>query len=158
MTDPNRNLSDERKAAYYAGMIISVIGFLTFGSVFVSGAIGEFSNFESDTRSMAVRAVVGMGMMIVGAIVMSVGSRGLHGSGVLIDPQRQRKDLEPWARMQGGMADDALSEMKTLEKIADRLADGRDDEAKPEVKVRCRSCSALNDEAANFCNRCGSKL
>jgi hypothetical protein len=27
-----------------------------------------------------------------------------------------------------------------------------------QVKVRCRTCQALNDETASFCNRCGSRI
>jgi hypothetical protein len=39
---------------------------------------------------------------------MNIGSRGLAGAGVVLDPQQARKDLEPWSRMAGGMAKDAL--------------------------------------------------
>ena len=28
----------------------------------------------------------------------------------------------------------------------------------PQVKVRCRKCEALNDEAVRFCNRCGAAI
>jgi len=159
MTEPNRNLSDERKAAYYVGMIISVIGFLTFGSVFVTAAMqfGDFSNFVADARSMMMRAVIGMGMMIVGGIVMSIGSRGVHGSGILLDPEKQRRDVEPWSRMQGGMIDDALSEVKTLDNLTGAGA-GNQPAPQTQVKVRCRACSALNDETDKFCGQCGAQL
>lgn len=156
MTEPNRNLSPERKAAYYIGMTISAIGLLSFGSVFVSAALqfGSFDNFVADGRSMMMRAVVGVFLMILGSIVMSVGSRGLHGAGVLIDPEKQRRDVEPWSRMQGGMMDDALSEVKTL----DKLAGGSSTAPATLVKVRCRACNALNDETDKFCGQCGKPL
>jgi hypothetical protein len=155
MTGPNRNLPPERKAAYYVGMALLVLGFLTFGSVFVTAAMnfGDFSNFESDARSSMMRAIIGMGMIIVGGIVMSVGQRGLHGSGILIDPQQQRREVEPWSRMQGGVVDDALSEVKTLDKLG-----GAGAEPVTHVKVRCRACSALNDETDKFCGQCGAPL
>jgi polyferredoxin len=160
MTEPNnRTLPPERKAAYYVGMALVVIGFLTFGSVFVSAALsfGDFSNFVDTGRSMFLRAVIGMGMIIAGGIVSSIGSKGLHGSGVLIDPQRQRQDMEPWSRMQGGMVDDALSEVKMLDKLT---AGATAAPAPPatQVKVRCRACSALNDETDKFCGQCGAAL
>jgi ribosomal protein L40E len=28
----------------------------------------------------------------------------------------------------------------------------------PQIKVRCRRCQALNDEAAKFCNQCGAAI
>lgn len=109
---PTRNISPQRKAVYYAGIGLMVVGFLTFGSVFVTGAMnfGDFSNFEARARSSAMRGVVGMGLMIVGGILAAVGSRGLAGSGVVIDPEQARKDLEPWSRMAGGVIKDALDE------------------------------------------------
>ena len=41
---------------------------------------------------------------------MNLGRRGLAGSGAILDPGRARTDLEPWSRMAGGMAKDALDE------------------------------------------------
>jgi hypothetical protein len=149
---PNRNLSPERKAAYYVGMAMTVIGFLTFASVFVTGAMhfGDFSNFENDARSSMFRAIIGMGLCIGGGIVMSIGSRGAYGSGILIDPEKQRRDVEPWNRMQGGMVDDALSEVKMLDKFA---GGGTATAPTTQVKVRCRKCAALNDETDKFCGQ-----
>lgn len=111
----NRRISEQRKTLYYAGMASSVVGLLTFGSVFVSFALSfgktdDFDEFGAQGRSMAVRAVLGMGLLILGGILKNVGARGLAGSGVVLDPQRARKDVEPWARMAGGVVGDALDE------------------------------------------------
>jgi len=57
-----------------------------------------------------MRGVVGMGLMIVGRMLAAIGSRGLAGSGVMIDPEQARKDLEPWSRMAGGIVKDAIDE------------------------------------------------
>ena len=74
------------------------------------------------------------------------------GSGVVLDPEKARKDVEPWSRMGGGVVQDALSEIEVVKKIEDRF-----DSPKPQViKVRCRSCRMLNDETAKFCNQCGA--
>lgn len=108
----NRSISPERKTIYYVGMALLVIGFLTFGSVFVSGALnfGNFQNFEARGRSMAMRAILGMGLIIAGGVCMGIGTRGLAGSGVVLDPEKARKDIEPWSRMTGGVIKDALDE------------------------------------------------
>ncbi len=107
-----RQISPERKGIYYFGMLLGVVGFLTFGSVFVSGAMhfGDFSNFEEQSRSEFTRAIVGMALVIVGGILLGIGRAGVAGSGVILDPERARRDVEPWSRMAGGVVKDALDE------------------------------------------------
>lgn len=107
-----RQVSPERRGVYYLGMVLSGIGALLFLSTFLSAALhfGDFTNFHERGRSMAVRTVVGMGMMIVGGGLMAVGRAGLAGSGVMLDPERARRDVEPWSRATGGMIGDALDE------------------------------------------------
>ena len=109
---PTRNLSPERKTLYYVGIGLIAVGFLTFGSVFVTAAMsfGDFGNFGAHLPSAPMRGVVGMGLMIVGRMLAAIGSRGLAGSGVMIDPEQARKDLEPWSRMAGGIVKDAIDE------------------------------------------------
>src|SRR5262249_50676425 len=53
---------------------------------------------------------VGMVMMIAGGIMVSIGQMGLAGSGIKLDPEEARRDLEPWARMTGGIVKDAIDE------------------------------------------------
>jgi hypothetical protein len=107
-----RHVSTERQMLYYAGMFLSVVGALVFFSMFVTAVMGfgDFTGFGDRGRSFGLRAVVGMGMMIVGRMLMNVGKVGLAGSGVLLDPQRARRDVEPWSRMTGGAIGDALDE------------------------------------------------
>ena len=47
-----RNISEGRKAAYYIGMLLMVIGFLTFGSIFLTAACdsNKFENFDAKGR------------------------------------------------------------------------------------------------------------
>jgi hypothetical protein len=182
MNAPNRRISDNRQALYYGGMAVSGVGLLLFVSFFftlVSGFDGA-SGLESEpvitfspnsdflakrelTRQVAprryqaenavARALIGMVLMVVGGGMMKVGARGWAGAGVLLDPEQARKDLEPWARMGGGIAQDALSEIDVVRQVQDRLATHE-----PEVKVRCPACKSLNDEVARFCNQCGSAI
>jgi hypothetical protein len=109
----NRQISPERKKLYRAGQIVAVVGLLTFLSVFVSGALhfGDFSNFDNHARSMGLRAVGGMFMIIAGMAMAGIGAAGAAGSGLNLDPEKAREDLEPWARLQGGLTKASLDEM-----------------------------------------------
>ena len=147
----SRQISDERKAAYYIGRGLMLLGFILFISVFVTGAMnfGNFDHFEARARSEGLRAIGGMVLMILGAFVSSIGARGAAGSGVILDPEQARQDLEPYTRMAGGMVKDALDE-----------ADIRLGGAKPErvVMIKCLSCGKLNEEDSKFCQACGKAI
>ena len=153
MDKPRRDIPPGRQATYYAGMAVGIIGGLSFASTFCIFA-ANFGNFDFDPRPMIFLAVGGMALLILGGILMNLGRAGLAGSGVLLDPRKQRQDLEPWNRAAGGMASDALSEVEAVNRVTEAL-EGRE---KPVVKVRCTRCRALNDETAKFCNNCGAPL
>lgn len=155
-TTPNRTISPDRKATYYAGMVLAAFGLLLFLSMFVTFALhfGDFTDFESHTRSTFLRGVVGMILMIAGGALRVVAARGFAGSGVVLDPEQARRDMEPWARTAGGLTDDAFSEMPTVREAIGSV--GRP--SAPEVKVRCRNCQALSDEGSRFCGQCGKAL
>lgn len=151
----NNQISPERQMLYYAGMALTGVGLLLFISVFFTAAanFGNFDDFKGRTRSEMSRAITGMALVFVGGFMMKIGAAGLAGAGVVLDPEKARKDVEPWSRMQGGVVQDALSEVEIVQKIVDRL-----DSPEPQVKVRCRNCQTLNDETAKFCNQCGSAM
>ena len=86
--------------------------------------------------------------MMINGIIRGFGSKGLAGSGVLLDPERTRQELEPYSRMAGGMVRDTMDEA--------RLDLGREPERV--IVMKCRVCAALNSESANFCQECGIKL
>ena len=146
-----RRITEERKTAYYVGMLLMIAGALLFASTFVTFAMhfGDFSDFQSDAKSGMFRAFGGMALIVLGGIIRKVGARGLAGSGVVLDPQRAREELEPYSRMAGGMVKDALDE-------ADVNLGGR----RPEkvVMIKCRSCGKLNDEDSKFCQECGAQF
>lgn len=144
-------ISDERKTAYYVGMGLIVIGFLMFFSVFITAAMnfGDFGNFESNARSSMFRAFGGMALIIVGGVIRGVGAQGLAGSGVLLDPEKARSELEPYSRMAGGMMKDALDE-------AD-INLGKEEPVRI-IMVKCRECGKLNEEDSKFCQECGKQL
>jgi hypothetical protein len=148
----SRRISSDRKFAYYLGGGLIAVGLLLFLSVFVTGALnfGNFDDFDGQARSSGLRAVGGMVLMMVGGFVRTVGARGAAGSGLLLDPERARRDLEPFSRQGGGMLKDALNEADIA------LGSRRDDE--PLVMIRCRACSTLNEEDSKFCQECGQPV
>jgi hypothetical protein len=155
MDKRKKQISPERKGIYYTGMILSGIGLLMFLSTFVTflANFGDFSNFEARAKSAGFRAFGGMALIMIGGVLAKIGSHGLAGTGIVLDPEKARQDVEPWSRMSGGIVQDALSEVDLANKLEDRL-EGPDHV----VKVRCRECKSLNDETAKFCNQCGSGL
>ncbi|MEO0631919.1 MAG: SHOCT domain-containing protein [Planctomycetota bacterium] len=84
-------------------MALTVVGFLMFFSVFLSALSGRGSgNFGL--------APFGMILIVVGGLLRRAGARGLAGSGMILDPEQARDDLEPWARTAGGLVQDAIDE------------------------------------------------
>lgn len=154
---PNRDISPERKMLYYSGMACSGFGVLLFCSVFVTGCMnfGNFDNFEGEAKSSMARSLGGMVLMVGGGFLMNLGRHGAAGSGVVLDPRQARKDLEPWNRAAGGMTSDALDEIGIAKKLEAKFGEPP---SPPVVKVRCRACSALNDEQAKFCNQCSAAM
>jgi hypothetical protein len=105
-------INQSRQATYYLGMALMVIGILMFLSVFLSGAMAMNAPFgqEPNMLSFMGRAVGGMVLTAAGRGLMAVGARGLAGSGVVLDPDRARDDLKPWAQAGGGIVRDVLDE------------------------------------------------
>jgi hypothetical protein len=143
-------ISEGRKAAYYVGCGLIVVGVLSFASVFLTAAMhfGDFSHFASDARSNMLRAFGGMALIVVGGIIRVIGARGLAGSGAVLDPGRAREELEPYSRMAGGMVKDALDE-------ADIHLSGRPERV---IMIKCPSCGTLNEDGSKFCQECGKSL
>lgn len=107
-----KEISPERKTLYNVGLILMGIGILLFLSVFVSTAMhfGDFSDFEERGRNQFLRAIIGMVLTGIGGVIRAIGAQGAAGSGLVLDPKRAKEDLEPWARMGGGLVKDALNE------------------------------------------------
>ena len=93
-------------------MILSGIGLLLFLSTFVSflSHFGEFTDFDGRARSGGMRAFGGIICIGLGQFIMRLGRSGVAGSGLKLDPQEARRDLEPWSRMSGGILKDTLAE------------------------------------------------
>lgn len=155
MNVPRRQFSDSRKRLYYAAMALSAIGLLLFLSTFVTffANFGNFNHFEARARSSGFRAFGGIILLMVGGVLGRIASRGWAGSGIMLDPEKARSDVEPWSRMAGGIVNDALSELS-----ASRGNQQAAERGEPQVKIRCQKCQALNDDGAHFCNQCGAPI
>ena len=153
-----REISPGRKATYYVGVIIMIIGALMFFSTFVTFAIhfGDFDNFEDNAKSSMFRAFGGIGLLILGGIIMGVGRAGLAGSGAVLDPKQAREDLEPYSRMAGGMIKDALDESGISLGSAGRP--GPEKIIEKVIMLKCPACATLNEEDSKFCQECGDLL
>lgn len=136
----NREVSEGRKAIYVLGQIISALGLLSFGSVFVTAVmnVGNFNDFDGQMHSSALRAFGGIALLMTGGVLMGIGRAGLAGSGMVLDPQRAREDLEPWSRMAGAMVKD------TLDEAGISLGGSTRDE--PDFADRLRKLHALKEE------------
>ncbi len=149
-----KQISENRKAAYYIGMILIVVGFVLFFSVLFEG-VSSVSNGPSfgpgglqDSGPNPATALIGMVLVVVGGILRSVGARGLAGSGAILDPEQAKEELEPYSRAAGGMAKDFLEE-------ADIKLGGGTEQV---VMIRCRECGKLNEEDSKFCQECGKEV
>ncbi len=145
-----RQVSEGRKVAFYLGTIIMIIGLLMFLSVFITGAMhfGDFSNFSANARSSMFRALGGMVLIVIGNIIRMIGSMGLAGSGVILDPEKAKEELEPYSRMAGGMTKDFLEE-------ADIKIGGKTEKV---IMLKCQECGKLNEHDSKFCQECGKQL
>lgn len=157
MSTPNDQktprISPERKAIYYVGLGLMVLG----GALCAIG----FVRFASGGPEMLMPGflpsgmpdgfgmfLAGMLLLVLGGIVSRIGARGAAGSGLLLDPDKARDDLHPYTHMAGGMVKDAVDAFR------------EDQPAAPQevIKVRCPHCKALNDENDKFCGQCGKEL
>ncbi len=145
-------ITKNRKVTYYIGLGMILVGFILFMSVFFSVASSMNDPFGNNTSNPFMNAVWGMILMITGTIVMNIGARGAAGSGLLLDPDKAREDLQPFNEAKGGMINDVINNIDVVGKITKNF------EEKEVIKIRCRSCGNLNDEDAKFCKSCGKEL
>ncbi len=146
MAGSRKSVSPDRQALYYVGMAIFAFGLVAFLSVFVTFGRGGMSSF-------AGRGFGGMIFMMVGQFLMRIGSRGWAGSGLILDPDRARREIGQWDQLTGKGLPDQRSGTEPL-----RDLEASFDPPDPAIKLRCRNCQMLNEEYANFCSHCGTAL
>lgn len=145
-------ISKERKALYYIGLGLMVLGFILFISTFFM--FGTRSMFVHGPTSFIRRPILGMVCMIVGSVLMKVGAKGAAGSGLVLDPEKAREDLKPYSTAKGKMINDTIENID----IVKDMVNNKNRDTKEIIKIRCRNCGKLNDEDAVFCKFCGKKM
>ena len=153
MVNNMARISKERKAIYYIGMGMTVLGFILFISIFFSVASMMSSDpFGGPEMPSFSRPIIGMLFIIGGQFLMRLGARGAAGSGILLDPDQAREDFKPYTEAAGGMISDVIENIDSIQ------SKGKPSEEKEVIKIRCQSCGALNDEDAKFCKSCGKTI
>lgn len=145
-------ITKQRKAIYYIGLGMTVLGFILFISVFFSVAMFMNGPFGASREPAFMNSVLGMVLMIAGSVVLRIGAQGAAGSGILLDPEKAREDLKPFNEAKGGMINDVLSNIDVVDNFT------KSNEEKEVIKIRCRNCHSLNDEDAKFCKNCGKEI
>ena len=113
-----KQISPERKKLYNAGLVMMIVGgclfalpFLAIPIIIIVGiASGGPGGFVIIVPIAFGAAFIGFGLIAGGGAMRSVAARGTAGSGLILDPEKAREDLEPWTRMGGGMIKDVLEE------------------------------------------------
>lgn len=137
---------------YYIGMGMTIIGVMLFLSVFVIAFTGDPFELMASGRNPMANGIFGFILIFIGGIVMNIGARGAAGSGLILDPDKAREDLNPYASAAGRLINDALEEVDVLKK------GGSGGDAEEVIRIRCRECGELNEEDAKFCKNCGKAL
>ena len=151
-----KQISPERKGLYSAGLVMQVIGGCMFGIPFIVGPITIMSgNIDSGAVPAAfLAAFVGFGLIVVGGAMRGIAAKGVAGSGLVLDPEKARQDLEPWTRMGGGMVKDVLDEADiNLNNLG-----GGGSQSEKVIMIKCRQCGKLNEEDSKYCQECGKPI
>lgn len=147
-------ISSERKAIYYTGMVLVVIGFILFISTFFTFAVG-FGGFNVPSRLSIISPIIGMVLIIIGSILMAIGRKGAAGSGIILDPEKERDDLKPFSSAKGKMINDVIENIDIVNGVGKKMSK---EDVKEVVKIKCRNCGALNDEDSKYCKSCGREI
>jgi len=145
-----KQISEDRKKLYNAGLIMMIAGGCLFAGPFIAGPI----SIMTDTIDSGIipfvflLAFIGFGLIVGGAAMRTVAARGKAGSGLVLDPEQAREDLRPWTGLAGGMVKDTLHEADISLGAAPSQV----------VMIRCRNCQKLNEEDSKFCRECGKPL
>ena len=146
-------ISPERKGLYSFGLVLQVVGGIMFGIPFIVVPIKLMAD-DMPGPGVILVAFIGFGLIAGGGIMRGIAAKGVAGSGLVLDPEQAREDLEPWTRMGGGMVKDALDEAD----INLKNLGGNGSQPEKVIMIKCRECGKLNEEDSKFCQECGKSL
>ncbi|HOK95602.1 MAG TPA: zinc-ribbon domain-containing protein [Anaerohalosphaeraceae bacterium] len=156
-----KQISQERKSLYNAGLAVMIAGGCFFALPFLAVSALMAIMVISFGKSQAGIPIwmpiagpivmfvsfIGIALIVAGCVMRSIAARGTAGSGLVLNPEKAREDLKPWTGMAGGMVKDILEE-----------ADIKSAGARQTVMIRCPHCQKLNEEDSKFCQECGKSL
>lgn len=162
MIDPSSRLVNRNTppggALWYVGMGIQVLGFLVFLSNFVITPMhwGQKLGFDQpEPVPLAVMlALGGLVLIVAGRLVRRFGLGRPSVTSPAFGPARPRRDGDTPLRPGGGSISAALEEGGAIR----RRLSVPPNAPTPIIRIRCRSCQALNDDANKFCGQCGQPL
>ncbi len=100
-------IPENRRTIYYIGLGMTILApILCIGAIGYA-ALSMGSDSMPNPSGVFVPFIIGMILGGIGASLMSVGAKGLAGSGLKLDPGKAREDLKPWSKMAGGILNDA---------------------------------------------------
>lgn len=156
-----RQISPERKGMYTAGLVMQIIGGCLFAIPFVAIlatmiSAAAHNGMEPDNIGAVpiafVFGFIGFGLIAGGGAMRNIAARGVAGSGLMLDPEKAREELEPWTRMGGGMVKDVLDEADI------NLSNLGGSQPEKIIMIKCRECGKLNEEDSRFCQECGKPM
>ena len=154
-----REISPERKTAYYVGMGLSGFGGLLFCLPFMAIPLAMINAIPIHAAPVAFFfAFIGFALVAVGGVLMRIGRSGLAGAGVILDPNRARGEIEPFSRMAGGILKDKLDEAGLLDENGLKFDRNATNSQEKIIMIRCQHCGKLNEEDSKFCQECGVKI
>jgi hypothetical protein len=153
-----KQISEGRKNLYNAGLVVMIIGGCLFALPFLTIPIAMITSLGGGGLLKGIISVpisfigafIGFGLIAAGSAMRRVAACGTAGSGLVLDPEKAREDLNPWTGMAGGMVKDVLKE-------AD-IKIGSGNIEPPKVVIRCSHCKKLNEEDSKFCQECGKPI
>lgn len=161
-------ISEERKNWYKIGLVMQIAGMCLFTLPFVAIVLVMISSALDggfEPRGIVIVPIafgigfIGFALIAAGGVVRGVAARGKAGSGLTLDPEQARKDLEPWSRMGGGVVKDALDEAGVdIGQVGTQFMRGGASEPQKVVMIKCTHCGKLNDEDSKFCQECGKSF
>lgn len=160
-------ISQERKSLYTVGLVMQIVGGCLFALPFITVVIFMIFAVSSGGQPMGFVAVpiafgfgfVGFVLIAGGGFVRMFAAKGKAGSGLVLDPEQARKDVEPWSRMQGGVLKDTLDEAGiNLGQVAKQLGNAGNPAPQTVIMLKCTHCGKLNEQDSKFCQECGGAL
>ena len=139
-----------------AGILCFVTGICLFLSTFFTSSSSFFADPDGVMDSDMHHAVIGMVLFAAGAIMGSIGSKGLFFANVGRIARYGAAEITPVAR-------DVLQDMtpvisETVREVAAAAHSGMAAGANQATTHYCPNCGAAIGEGAHFCENCGTRL